>query len=134
MYLRRQCLHIFSEAKDCCSHCTPSNKTTTNWGKPYSAGGMQQPKKKKHFSLPPLTMKFNRWNTFWVVQPYSGTRSSIRINWICKSQFHEQLKERIWSSPTGSKIQAEENMKPHEFPRPSQTSTQTQTPTYDLKP
>lgn len=33
---------------------------------------------------PPLTMKFKRWNTFWVVQPYSGTRSSIRINWICK--------------------------------------------------
>ncbi len=40
-----------------------------------------------HHSLPPLTMKFKRWNTFWVVQPYSGTRSSIRISWICKQQF-----------------------------------------------
>jgi hypothetical protein len=90
--------------------------------------------KKKHFcrrvaekfSLPPLTMKFNRWNTFWVVQPYSGTRSSIRINWICKPQFHEQLKERIWSSTTGSKIQAKANMNSHKFPRPSQRSTHTQ--------
>jgi hypothetical protein len=40
--------------------------------------------KSGHCNSPPLTMKFKRWNTFWVVQPYSGTRSSIRINWICK--------------------------------------------------
>lgn len=31
-------------------------------------------------------MKFIRWKTFCVVQPYSGTLNSILINWICTSQ------------------------------------------------
>ncbi len=47
-----------------------------------------------HHSLPPLTMKFKRWNTFWVVQPYSGTRISIRISWICKQQFVSYWEKR----------------------------------------
>jgi hypothetical protein len=33
-YLRRQCLHTFSEAKDCCSHCTKASNIETIKGKP----------------------------------------------------------------------------------------------------
>ena len=33
---------------------------------------------------PPLTRKFRKWNTFCVVQPYSGTLHSILINWTCQ--------------------------------------------------
>lgn len=39
---------------------------------------------------PPLTMKFMRWKIFWVVQPYSGTLSSILTNWICSAVFQNQ--------------------------------------------
>lgn len=51
--------------------------------------------------IPPFTIKFNRWKTFCVVHPYSGTRNSIRISWTYISSSHlcqHTHDKRGWSS------------------------------------
>lgn len=59
---------------------------------------------------PPFTIKFMKWKTFCVVQPYSGTRSWFLTTWICRQQtagklqfLHEKEQKQLrwWHVATG---------------------------------
>lgn len=77
--------YLLVKSKYNCTYCNIT-KQTNEWYyiqmiKYISDSSVTGPK-----ILPPFTMKFIRWKTFWVVQPYSGTLNSILINWICTSR------------------------------------------------